>query len=47
MEVTVAEKFLGEDHLKMYVVVNSPDEVYDAIANSEVWGDDHIGKALV
>lgn len=47
MEVTVAEKFLGEDHLKMYNVVNSPDEVYDAIANSEVWGDDHIGKALV
>ncbi len=47
MDLTVEENFLGSDHLKMYTVVDSPDDIYRAIEDSESWGDDHISKALV
>ena len=47
MDLTVEENFLGSDHLKMYTVVNSPGEIYDAIEDAEAWGDDHVSKALV
>jgi uncharacterized protein (TIGR00730 family) len=47
MELTVRENFLGEDHIKMYFVIENSDDIYKAIAESHVWSENDISKALV
>ncbi|MBK6678979.1 MAG: TIGR00730 family Rossman fold protein [Ignavibacteriales bacterium] len=47
MEVTVKENFLGRDHLKMYTVISDSTWLYRAIADSHIWSDEDINKALV
>lgn len=47
MDVTVAENFLGSDHLKMFSIISNSSQLYRAISDSHIWSDEDINKALV
>jgi len=34
---SIDERFMGRDHLKMWSVVDEPEQVLDAIENSHAW----------
>jgi len=40
MEHTIREKFMAEDHQDLWLIVNEPEEVLQAIVNSKVWEKD-------
>ncbi|MBK7868029.1 MAG: TIGR00730 family Rossman fold protein [Ignavibacteriales bacterium] len=47
MEVTVAENFLGSDHLRMFTIISNSSQLYRAISDSHIWSEEDINKALV
>lgn len=47
MEVTVAENFLNNDHLKMFKIIADSSDLYRAISDSHIWSEEDINKALV
>ena len=44
---SIDERFMGSNHLKMWSVVDEPEEVLDAIENSHEWGSDALQFANV
>jgi hypothetical protein len=44
---SIEERFMGSDHLKMWSVVDEPEQVLDAIENSHAWDDDALQFANV
>ena len=42
LERSVTEKFMHQDHLKMWTFVNEPSQVIEAIKNAAVWSEDAI-----
>jgi len=44
---SIDERFMGRDHLKMWSVVDEPEQVLDAIENSHVWDSDALEYANV
>ena len=42
LERSVTEKFMHQDHLKMWTFVNEPNEVIEAIKNAAEWSKDAI-----
>jgi len=47
LEHSVAECFMGRSHLKMWSVVDEPEQVLEAIADSDAWGSDALEYANV
>jgi uncharacterized protein (TIGR00730 family) len=47
MEYSVEERFMGRNHLKMWSVVDEPEQVLDAIDNSHGWDADALQYANV
>jgi len=44
---SIEERFMGSNHLKMWSVVDEPEQVLDAIENSHAWDDDALQFANV
>lgn len=44
---SIDECFMGSSHLKMWSVVNEPEEIFEAIANSHAWDSDALQFANV
>ena len=44
---SIEERFMGRNHLKMWSVVDEPEQVLDAIGNSHAWDDDALQFANV
>lgn len=47
MEHSVRERFMGRNHLKMWSVVNEPEQVLEAIENAQSWDADALQYANV
>lgn len=47
MNHSIAERFMGSNHLKMWSVVEQPEDVLDAIGNSHDWDSDALQFANV
>ena len=47
LEHSVAERFMGERHLGLWSVVNDPEDLVDALENSQAWHDDALQFANV
>jgi uncharacterized protein (TIGR00730 family) len=47
LEHSVEENFMGRSHLKMWSVVDHPEQVLEAIANTDQWGSDALQYANV
>ena len=47
MNHSIAERFMGSSHLKMWSVVDEPEDVLDAISNSHDWDSDALQFANV
>jgi uncharacterized protein (TIGR00730 family) len=46
LENMVSEKFMDPRHMSMWSVVNTPEEVVDAIAKAPRWNSDSVGFAV-
>ena len=44
---SINERFMGSNHLKMWSVVDDPEQVMEAIENSHHWGSDALEFANV
>ena len=44
---SIEERFMGSNHLRMWSVVDEPEQVLDAIGNSHAWDDDALQFANV
>lgn len=44
---SIDESFMGSSHLKMWAVVNEPEQILGAIKNSHAWGNDALQFANV
>jgi uncharacterized protein (TIGR00730 family) len=44
---SIDERFMGSSHLKMWTVVDEPEQVLDAIENSHAWDSDALQFANV
>lgn len=47
LDQSVAEHFMNEHHLKMWQVVDEPEEVPEALTRAEPWSDDAVRFAAV
>lgn len=47
LNYSIDERFMGSSHLKMWSVVNEPEEVLEAIEDSHEWGADALQFANV
>lgn len=47
LEHSVSERFMGRSHLKMWSVVDDPEQVLEAIANADEWNSDALEYANV
>jgi predicted Rossmann-fold nucleotide-binding protein len=47
MEHSVQECFMGRNHLKMWSVIDEPEQVLEAFANSHSWDADALEYANV
>jgi uncharacterized protein (TIGR00730 family) len=47
LEHSVDERFMGRNHLKMWSVVDDPEQVLEAIANADDWHSDALHYANV
>ena len=47
LEHSVAERFMGDQHLKMWSVVDEPEQLIDALDNSQPWHSDALHFANV
>lgn len=47
LRYSVEEHFMGRSHLKMWTVVDDPDQVLEAMANADEWSSDALQYANV
>ena len=47
LEYSVSERFMGDQHLKMWSVVDEPEQLIDALENSQLWRSDALQFANV
>jgi len=47
LEYSVSERFMGEEHARMWSVISEPEEVLDALGNAHAWSSDALRFANV